>query len=199
MDDELFERLRRIYAAIDALSDFDLSKFKAEIRETETSRVIRQDFRGGLNQDELVNLAQSTIYNVAHLRDHLKRWARRNGRQIAEVDDEVAQSQPLKLVIDLSNVDKHGPERLRGLSGKNPRLVDVNRILRMTIPGHSSAALTLNADGTPRVVGDALSRVVLTGDVVDDTDSRLGSFEELMTAAVEDWEKLLRAWGLSLS
>ena len=194
-DDELWARIRRIYAAVDATVETEFSRLKPKVIGTKKTIGFMQDFRGGLDDDQLTNLAMSAIYNVAHLRDHLKRWGKKHQKTVAEVDDTVRASQSLSLIVDLSNADKHPPERRRDFSGLGPRLANINRVLRMTVAGNSGMALTLNQDGTPRVIGQGSSGAVIVADVLTSDGTKIAELDEIIRQAVEDWEKLLTAWG----
>jgi hypothetical protein len=104
--------------------------------------VMYKDWRGGLTSEEIENLAQSAIHNVAHLHDHLKKWARQNRATESIIDAAVPALEALKIVRDLSNNDKHGyPPRDGGFSKRSPRLRDVTRALKLE--GGSSISVSL--------------------------------------------------------
>ena len=66
------------------------------------------------------------------------RWARARGLDPVLVRDAVKRSTDLKIVIDLSNNDKHGSRpRDGGRSGVSPRLTELERWLRLTTRGRS--------------------------------------------------------------
>ena len=71
--DQLAFRLRRIHAAIGEAVETEISKFPATVAQNERMIFMFQDFRGGLSEEQLVNLAVSLIHNVFNLRDHLKK------------------------------------------------------------------------------------------------------------------------------
>ena len=70
--DELLNRLYRIYAAVGASTEFDMAKLPGRIIRDEKVVGVFQDFSGGLTEHELSNAAQSVIHNIASLHDHLK-------------------------------------------------------------------------------------------------------------------------------
>ena len=76
--DDLNQRLDRIYAAIEAVKESDLSKIPPKIVTGEGFLAISQDFRGSLSDADLSNSAHTLIHNIANLPDHLKRWAAKN-------------------------------------------------------------------------------------------------------------------------
>src|SRR5262249_49232073 len=102
MSDELVARMRRIYAAIDAVQEFDLAKMPATVISTPGFHAVVQDFRCGLSDEQISNIAHTLIYNIANLRDHLNRWAESNGKDAGKVDAAFASSLELRILKDLS-------------------------------------------------------------------------------------------------
>ena len=199
MDDELIHRIGRIHAAIGVLEDFDLQSLKAKVTKTEESITFVQDFRGGLTDEELSNAAYSAIHNIANLHGHLRAWAARNGHEKTRVDEACAGSLPLQIIQDLSNNDKHGyPPRDGGLSGKSPKLVNVDRVLHFSVGPKGFTAVTLGIDGIPVTTGSGSSapRALITGDIVDAEDVKIGDLHQFVSDAVETWEKLLQQLGV---
>ena len=135
-------RLCRIYAAIDAVLEGDLTKFLPHIFQDEKHFAMYQDFVGGLTVAELSNLAHSVIHNVANLHDHLRRWAAKNGHNPSRIDQVISHSVPLQIITDLSNNDKHGyPPRNAGHSGKAPQLAEIKRVLRLTTAAETGSSV----------------------------------------------------------
>ena len=201
-NDELLGRVDRIYASVDAAQEFDMTKLPGIVGQQQGLVWVYQDFTGGLSQAEIQNIAYSLIHNIANLKDHLRRWARQNGTDPAKIDQAIGASNALKIIIDLSNNDKHGyPPRDGGHSGVAPQVLDINRLMRLTTGGTtgSSVAITLDASGTPRVVGSGSgsARAVITGDVLDKDGNRLGDLYEIELAAVGDWETLMTDLGVT--
>lgn len=174
--EELLERIRRIYYSIKAVEETDPNKLKATVVTTGKCIGVFQDFRGGLTDAELSNSAQTLIYNIAHLKNYLIQWAKDNGHDETKVDQTVGNSLDLQIIIDLSNRDKHvGPRRDGGESKKRPHLVDINRVMQLK-------------DGT--------AKAIITGDVVDNKNNRIGDLHKIATKAVEAWEQLVADFGL---
>lgn len=186
--DSIEDRLKRIYAALDATLETDLGGFAVTRHAADGSTGVGVDFRGGLSDEELANLAHTAIYNVAHLHDHLRRWIKTRGRSPELVPKAVAGSRALQIIIDLANSDKHGhPRRDGGCSGLSPRLRKVERFMKMGKDDWSG--LRFEADGTARSVGQGT--VVISARVVDDRDNVLGDLQDLLCDAVAAWETLL--------
>lgn len=200
MDDAIRQRISRIYAAIGAIEEADPQKLKATVIQTEKIHAVFQDFRGGFSDDELSNQAHTVIHNIANLRDNLRRWAVNNGHDKNKVDMAVDNSFELQVILDLSNNDKHGyPPRDGGHSKKSPQLIEINRVMRLQTQAKkgSMVAVTLGAGGVPRFHGDGTAKAVVTGDVVDNVNGRIGDLYEIAIKAVEAWERLLADLGLA--
>ena len=148
--DELLTRIRRIYASINALREFDMGKLPAKVIQNDRVVGVLQDFSGGLSEEDIANLAFVVIHNIANLQDHLRQWAARNGKDKTEVDATFNASQYLQLIHDLSNNDKHGyPPHGGGRSGLAPMLINLRRQMQLTTkaqPG-SSVVMTLGPGG----------------------------------------------------
>jgi hypothetical protein len=200
MSDELHERIRRIYAALGETIEEDLAKFTPTVIENEHGRVIIQDFRGGLSPEQISNIAHSSIHNLASLADHLRGWARRNSKDVKLVDAAIDSSFELQVIIDLWNVEKHGPPRDGGRSGRSPKLAEVNRVMRLTAgPAPQSAArVTFNPGPTLHVVGAGRGDVVVTGTIVDGAGAVVGDLHGFMEAALAAWIAVLRNFGIAV-
>lgn len=196
---EVEERIARMYAAVGAVQETDPKKLRARVVETPKFRMLEADFRGGLNDEELANSAYSLVNNIASLRDHVRRWARKNGRDKAEVNAFIDTSMDILIMRDLANNDKHGYEpNGRSYSGKNPRLIEVERVLQLSTRAEkgSRIGMTFAADGTPRFLGDGSAKAVITGRVIDNEGNTIGDLSKIADQAVADWEKFLVDFGV---
>lgn len=86
MDEELQNRIRRIYAATGDTAEIDISKFRPQYCSSEECVFVFQDFRGGLSDEQISNIAHSAIHNLANLKDHLRRWAALSGHDPKKID-----------------------------------------------------------------------------------------------------------------
>ena len=200
--EELLSRLQRIYASVDAMEEFDMTKLPGMVNEEDGFISVSQDFTGGLSAAEIENTAHAGIYNIANLDNHLIGWARRNGTDDAKVKEAIEASDSIKIIKDLSNNDRHGyPPRDGGLSRVSPQLLNIRRVMQISTGGEvgSSVGMTLGPDGVPIVVrrGSASARAVITGDVVDKDGNRLGGLVEIETAAITDLEKVMADAGIA--
>ncbi len=133
-DDDIFKRLNRLYAAVGATIEADLSKFPPTVIDQDGMFGIAQDFLGGLSPEEIENLAHSMIANIANFRTHLRAHAKSHpGTDVGEILAVLDQSRPFQIIKDLFNNEKHGYRpRGGGFSGLSPQLTDVNRVLQLT-------------------------------------------------------------------
>lgn len=200
MDDAIRLRISRIYAAVGAIEETDPQRLKATVIHTEKIYGVFQDFRGGFSDDELSNQVHTVIHNIANLRDNLRRWAANNGHDKNKVDTAFNNSFELQVIQDLSDNDKHGyPRRDSGYSKRSPQLIEINRVMRLKTQAKkgSMVAMTLGPDGMPRFHGDGSAKAVVTGDVVDNVNGRIGDLYEIAIKAVEAWERLLPEFGVT--
>jgi len=201
MDDTILQRIRRIYDSIGDIEEYDPNKLRATVIQNEKIKAIFQDFRGDFSNGDLSNYAHMVLHNLANLQDNLRRWAAHNGHDKTKVDQAVNNSFDLQIIKDLSNNDKHGyPPRDRGHSGKCPKLVAINRVMQLKTQAKkdSTIGMTLSAQGIPKIFGDGTARAIITGDVVDNGNNRIGDFYEIANRAVEAWEQLLDDFGLNI-
>jgi hypothetical protein len=199
MTRDVHERIHRIYAAVGAIEESNPDELRADVYQSERGVFVHHDFRGGQSDAELLNQASILIYNIANLDAHLRQWARENGVDKSEVEKVFDSSRELKIIKDLSNNDRHPyPPRNGGRSKQSPKLVDINRVLRMqTLPKAGSwVSMQMGADGRPVFGGDGTHKAVVTGDVVDANNKRIGDLYEIATTAVIAWEQFAVAHGL---
>lgn len=194
--DEVANRIRRIYAAIGAAEERDLTKLPAQVVDTDRVKAVFQDFSGGLSDEELANLAHSYIHNIANLRDNLKRWAARSGHDKSKVDTAFDRSDAIKTITDLSNLDKHGPRR----DGRGCRLGDIGRNMQLTTKAEkgSKVVMTLGLGGIPKISGSGSGVAVITAEIIDADGNVIGDLHETALRAVNDWEQILNDYGVSL-
>lgn len=198
MSVELLTRIRRIYAAIEASHESDMSKLPSQVVRSDRFVGVHQDFSGGMSEEDMSNAAHTVIHNIANLRDHLRRWAARNGKDKAKVDAAFAASVPLRIIQDLSNNDKHGPARDGGNSGLAPALTEIRRVMKLTPRAQkgSCVVMFMGMDGKSQIHGDGSATAVVTGEVIDKDGSHLGELFDIEQRAVQAWESLLTDLGV---
>jgi hypothetical protein len=199
MADEIQERIHRIYAAIGAIEESNSENLRAEVFQCDNAVLVFQGFRGGQSDSALMNQATILIYNIANLDAHLKPWADKNGLDKAEVTQVFDGCRELKIIKDLSNNDRHPyPPRNGGHSGLSPKLVEINRVMRLQTQAKAGSwcAMQLGADGRPIFSGDGTHKAVVTGHVVDENNTLIGDLYEIAMTATKAWEKFVIEHGL---
>ena len=202
-DVELTLRIKRIYAALGAVKEKDLNKLKAKVIQDGSKIGFYQDWEGSLSYEEISNYAISLIHNVANLKDNLKKWAKRNGKDKNRIELIFNDSQALKVIQDLSNNDKHGyPPRDGGFSGKSPKVEKFERVMRMSAKGGKGSfiSMTFNKQGVPQVSksGTSEAEVIITGKILDRDKNEIGELYEILSKAISDWGELLREFGVQI-
>jgi hypothetical protein len=158
--DEISFRIQRLFSAIKATYEPVLTKFPARIQSTKTSVSIVQDFSGGMPESEMENAVHNVIALVASLEYHLQRWAANNGRDPDRVRWTFANSEPLKIIHDLWNNDKHGypPARGKDRTGRKPRLTNVHRRMQLKTRSEKGSwcQVQMAPNGMPVASGEGL-------------------------------------------
>jgi len=200
-NDNLLFRVERLYGAIGATVQTDISKLMPKVINDGSQADFYQDWSDGRSDAELTNTANILIHNIANLRDVLKKWCVRNGKDKIKVDDAFKNSQALRIIKDLSNNDRHGYDpKKQGDSGKSPRVDRITTIMRMnTKPGKESfVSLTLDRQGVPQKTGPGTAKVIITGDILDGDDNKIGDLHKAAVEAVKTWGVVLGAFGVKL-
>lgn len=193
MDLDLRNRIERLYAAMGAVADKDVGKYRPRIVKTKYHQGIYQDFSGGATKAELSNTLHTLIHNVANMRDHLKKWAGKASLDKDGVHKFLHDSDAFCVVCDLSNNDKHGyPPRDGGLSGKAPQLGDVGSCLQMTSSG---AMMVFSLEG--EVTHSGSQQRIITADIRDKEGNRIGDAHNYLVEAVRRCEEAMERFRMA--
>jgi hypothetical protein len=93
---DINNRIKRIYSSIHKLIDKDTKKY---IKKSESNNSISISFESddlSNDENEIINM----IYNLRHLKDHLK-------SSIPDIEKIIDNSEELRILADLGNADKH--------------------------------------------------------------------------------------------
>jgi hypothetical protein len=196
---QLMEKVERLRAAIHVAEERDVASVRVKITQTQDRIEMRHDFRGGMADPEIQNLAWQIIRSIADLKDHLRAWAAANGKPKDDVDKAVRGSKDLALLMDLANYDKHGGHDRQGgqWSGTWPELKNIRRGLRITTaaaPG-AIAGMQILPNGEIRTFGD--TAITILGEI-ELRDGRKLDIGYVQQRAIEAWEDLFRRFGLAV-
>jgi hypothetical protein len=163
------------------------------------------DFSGGESHDDIREVLTQIAYNIAHVKDPLKKYLSEKGQDSKMVERSIDGSLALQVVIDIANRQKHGyPSDHPSRSGRDPSLGAVGRSLRLETGakrGPSCAVYTIDPKtGKPKVMttGGASGAVVFWGQVRDKNSALVGDILDLSRDALADWERLFSTLGITL-
>jgi hypothetical protein len=199
--DELQGRLKRIFAALGDTLVVDFADYKPELADAEKFVFLLHEIRTRPSKEDVHNATFSAIANVGSLKDNLKKWATRNGRDAARVEEFVRNTFDLQVVLDLWNGDKHGYPLRFSHSGREPKLTDLRTVLSLstrTTP-HSSAGLVFGPAGLQvELTRSGGGGFAITGSVVDNGGLHIGDVEDFLRRAVDAWLTLLADFGVQV-
>ncbi len=194
-------RMARIYAALDVNVDprIDLAKPTAYSIDLEgrITDCVEWRFRGTMPDAKLENDLFCLIGNICSLYDHVKQYARKTGISFQELDRTWRNSSELQILQDLNNRDKHSDAEGRGDRLPRPKLLNINRVMRL----HSEQASFVGVkfqNGSWQKVGTGEANLVITADVVAADGSVLGDLHDFCQRGLTFWENLLERWGVDL-
>lgn len=192
--EELQSRINRIYAAIEATVEKDISKipikrknpFPPELNLPQPESY--WDFSGGMSQGEMQNIAWSAIHNIAVFYNYCRTWAEKNNIPREEVDFITDNSLALRVLRDLDNNDKHPTARANS-SGLFPKLGRVFRGARLA-RRNDQQGLSINS-----IVGATMNpatTIEIFAEVVDSrTGEHIGRLDEILIGGLSGWEYFL--------
>lgn len=166
-DFELQTRIQRLYAALSSLTEQPASRTLVN-QTDEGIPVFRLELPpGNCTHFEMMNFVQTAIGLLAHFPEHLKRAIRANRRDPSFIDPYIDGSVELRVLIDLANTEKHGPnKRDKGRSGFDPQLGRVKPMLQLTVSSVGSSASISSSSGL-KAVGDGEAARTIDGDILD--------------------------------
>lgn len=164
---KLVSKIRRLHAAVGSATELDYRKFPPKLFVTKQAAALRQDFNGGLSEEDLLNLAFQVIRAIADLKDHLRSAAKDLQQDPDDVDRAINGCPELALMVDLANADKHSqlPCLREQWSKKSPRLTEVKRVLQIVGKGlkpGSVIGMKMTAQGM-MPYGEGKASIVISG------------------------------------
>lgn len=181
-------RLKRIYASIDSKN-----KYGAEVLIGTQSTTIKKlgnihevSVTFGKEEDSL-NKIHSIVSNLANLKDILKDYMEKQGKNKKLIEDEINKSSVLQLILDLSNQEKHGyPLTITRRSKKDPQIKNVRSSL---IPTSKPDNIRYSASDDSAVLNMMIS---VSADIVDFNQQHILTFDELINQTIKEWEDIIR-------
>lgn len=181
---DIQNRLERLYISINNRFDTDVGKYtKVTVTNTPSSYSFSVNFGGDkvANQEKIMSI----IHNIANLRDHLK-----NNIAEAEVKKYFYSDINLKIIMDLSNADKHGYPTRDNNSKLNPKIENIISAVQL-----QGTMMTFALDGTPLYQGNP-PKIVIMADIMDDSGNRICTIDELIEKSMLSWETFMKKHNL---
>lgn len=177
-------KIQRMYAAVgglhtplETLEDFQYFKQTPGMLEWGLDFTIKTKEE----MARVLNLAMTTVANIAGLKDPLKIWCRDNN-VVFNTEQFITDSKYLAIVYDLWNVDKHIELNRPPRSNCTPKLEDVRY------------PLFFGVDSS----GNQCTMRVLYAKVVDEHGNELGLFQDICVKALHEWETVFQQLNISL-
>jgi hypothetical protein len=200
----LSHRLRRLYAGLGRTAPTTIDAIPLKVWRTDKLVGVCHNFSGGESPDDIREVLTQIVYNIAHVKDPLKKYLSDKGQDSKNVERFIDGSLALQVVIDIANREKHGyPSDRPSRSGRDPSLGAVGRSLRLETGAEKGSAAVYTIDpkmGKPKVMttGGASGAVVFWGEVRDKNSALIGDILDFSEDALAGWERLFSSLGITL-
>ncbi len=187
-------RLKRLYQSLEQRFETDVfgSTQTKHTKEGKTFSVTIS-FDAKYDEHETFNRINTIISNLANLKDHLRARLKAQGGDPKRIEDEINESPPLQLVLDLSNQEKHGYPLKTRRSKKDPKIINVSKGISAK-PGVRATGII-----TDPITGASHSNnmvVVITAEVVDGQGKYICSLNDLVDRSLAAWEAVIAKYNL---
>lgn len=192
---DLNTKLGRLYAALGEQYDNDINSNIIDERKVINNGRFEHHTSFGSNDPAIKqNLVMNAIHLIGSLKDIIKQKLRDTGKDPALYETLIDNNEPLALITDIDNKDKHGdPLNRKPRSTKNPRIEKIQQALRGR--GITNVAFTTNlitgVTKLDHVEGDV--KVVVLADIVDGSGNIIMPLDKMMeesVRAIEDFVKV---------
>lgn len=186
-------RLERVYSSVNARIDsMVMDNVNLTHEKTISWWVISLTFDYGNNESDNLNKILMIVHNLANLKDHLKSQLKLKGKSDKNIENEINKSDFLKIILDLSNQDKHGyPLTKTRRSEKDPKILNIEKWFGI-VPWESSAEFIFSPFGWG--MQNINGAIYITADIVDLAGVHLYSLDTLIVWALADWEWIIKTY-----
>lgn len=193
--EDINNRIKRLYLSVQAAIDENISShINIKHEKTEKSGTVSISFSNKEDEPEILNQIFLVISNLAKLKDHLSKRLKSRKIDPKLLINEIKNSEHLKLIIDLDNLEKHGPGR-ESWSARFPKLIDVGRgISQKDIKISEPSVFEFSSSG--RVKWNDNTVIVNTGTIVDKDNKIICGYNELVNKSIDDWEVIIQKFNL---
>ncbi len=184
-------RLKRIYTSVNARVE---TKLDRAINLVKTSKSFKITF--DKHSEDPLNKIFIILHNLANLKDHLKIILNSKGGNRQDIENEINNSLHLKIIIDLSNADKHGYPTRSNRSQLNPQIKNVRHSLHVKkTEDQPQASFSINMLSGNHST-NSVAKVVIAADVVDQNENFIMSLDQLINSGLTMWEKILKKYNI---
>ncbi len=195
---DLDAKLKRLYFALGEQYDTDISTNINDKRIAfPDGRFEHRTSFGSNDPEKNQNLVMNAIHIVGSLKDIIKQKLIEAGQDPRLYEEMINNNEPLALVTDLDNKDKHGdPLTHKSRTCKDPQIVRIVQALRGRGITNVSFTTDLITGKTKldSVEGDV--KIVVTADIVDSSGNTIMPLDKMMDASIKLIEKFLRTQNL---
>lgn len=193
--EDINSRINRMYLSVDATIDEDIpSHINVRREKTEKGGTVSISFSNEEDVLVILNEIFSVISSLAKLKDHLNRKLKHKNIDPKSFIDEIKNSEHLKLIIDLDNLDKHGPGR-DSWSGRFPKIINVGRgISQRDVKSQEPSVFEFSTSGQVKWNNNTV--IVNTGTIVDKDDKVICGYNELVRNSIDAWEAIIQKFNL---
>lgn len=202
MNDVMECKIKQMHAALDALTNADVSKVKSHVTRQDGHTYCLVDFNEDSDPIALANAAQLLTANIASIKDHLHSWCKKNGALFTG-DACIDGNKSVALIHDLWNVDKHAELNRPPRSGITPRLRNIATTLNLSAGTQAGSAAFFSMDPrtgkvTSGTTGEGSVRLIITAEIIDEQGDLQGDFFQTCEAAIDAWHLELTKAGVPL-
>ena len=194
--DDIDSRLKRLHLSVN--QRFETNVFEhTQSKQTNDGKLftVTISFDAKHDENETINRINTIISNLANLKDHLKTKLKQQGGDESDIENEINQSLPLQLVLDLHNQEKHGyPLTKIRRSQKDPKIINVSKGISSRPGMRATKFIRDRATGAGHTDNMA---VVITGEVVDGQGNLLYGLNDLIDKALSAWEVIMAKFNLN--
>ncbi len=193
--EDINTRIKRLYLSVKAAIDDDIPTYiNVKHEKTEKGGTVSISFSNKEDEPEILNQIFLVISNLAKLKDHLNRKLKSRSIDSKLFINEIKNSEYLKLVFDLDNLEKHGPGR-ESWSGRFPRIISVGRGLsQKDIKSSEPSVFEFSSSGRRKWNDNTV--IVNTGTIVDKDDKVICGYNELVNKSTDEWEAIIQKFDL---
>ncbi|MCG3184845.1 MAG: hypothetical protein ICCCNLDF_02996 [Planctomycetes bacterium] len=196
---DIFSRLSRVFAGIQAASELDLSKLPLRALKPDGGEFCGFSRDSVLSDIERENCAIAAVLGLANIRDNACRWAKANGHDKQTPLDLVERSFHLKVINDLSNAEKHSypPQAGKHSSGRAPKMRFRLRGMNLSTRPEKGSWVTVSLGKAGwEAHGDGDVSLEIDAVIEDKDGIHLGSLTEFLTEGFALWEAYFRSVGV---